>query len=267
MKGEASRNAPHPRDRHLESLRRRDSAARAPGCRRWGCSRWARCRPRAGCAGPPAGAGTCGRDRSPAAPAVAARSAATRATAVIEARVERPSGWATTARAGTLVRHEVAPAHDRLAGGVSPADAAGHHDDRRVARPGRARGVVEPGAQHRRRPPVVLGGAEHDDRVHRPPLVLLARDQHRDERDGVDDGAAKSTRPTWNGRSVGAARLQVERSRRARGRGLPARPPLERSVAIASSAGVFAVHHEARRTGPPSRRTQARSSPRSAWAE
>ena len=53
------------------------------------------------------------------------------ATAVIEAWVVRPSPCATTAPSGHAVRHQVALADHRLAGGVAPADAAGDDDQRR----------------------------------------------------------------------------------------------------------------------------------------
>ncbi|HUQ14897.1 MAG TPA: hypothetical protein VM094_02495 [Gemmatimonadales bacterium] len=47
--------------------------------------------------------------------------------------------------------------------------------------------MIQPGAQHRRGPAVVLRRAQHDDGIHRAPLIVLASHQHRGERDGVDD--------------------------------------------------------------------------------
>ena len=49
--------------------------------------------------------------------------------------------------------------------------AAGHDEVRRDAGPVQRDGVVEPGLEHRGRPAVVLGRAEHNDRVGGAALV------------------------------------------------------------------------------------------------
>ena len=93
------------------------------------------------------------------------------------------------------VRDEVAPPRHRLAGGVAAAHPAGDQDQRRQPVAVEAERVVQPRAEHRRRPAVVLRRAQHDDGVHRHALVLLADDQHHDQRDGVPDRRDEQQEP------------------------------------------------------------------------
>ena len=52
--------------------------------------------------------------------------------------------------------------------------AAGHDERLRQPRVPQRDRMVEPGGEHRRRAPVVLGGTQDDDRVNRPLLVPIA---------------------------------------------------------------------------------------------
>ena len=170
------------------------------------------------------------------------------ATAVIDAVVVRPSLCATHGLLGHAVRHQVAAADHRLAGGVAAADAAGDHDERREPLAVEAERVVEPGPQHRRGAPVVLRGAQHDDGVHRPALVLLAHHQHHDQRHGVDDGrrrAAASPAPGAGRRSAARRRpSEVERFAVLRQDRRRARLPRGGSPPWPPRARRLAVHHE-----------------------
>ena len=103
-----------------------------------------------------------------------------------ERLVRRPAGVLEDER---ILRHAVV---DEVAGGrlglgepVGGLLAARHDDDRRqTPRPQRDH-MVEPRRQLRRRPAVVLGGAEHHDRVDRPGLVTTPRRPHLVQRDHV----------------------------------------------------------------------------------
>ena len=59
--------------------------------------------------------------------------------------------------------------------------AAGDDDHRRDASPVQIDRVIEPRREHRRRPAVVLRGAEHDDRLRRPRVVAARRHPHLHE--------------------------------------------------------------------------------------
>ncbi len=115
---------------------------------------------------------------------------ASAATSVIEAWWSRLSGRGDRAR--TERRGSQIPLADhRLAGGVAPAHASGHHHERGQPLAVEAERVIETGPQHRRWAPVVLRGAEHHDGVHRLPLVELTEDQDHDERGGIDHGGGE----------------------------------------------------------------------------
>ena len=68
----------------------------------------------------------------------------------------------------------------------------------RGARPSsvQAERMIQPGSKDRRGPAVVLRRAQHDDRVDRPALVLLAHHQDHDQRHSVDDPGGQKVRPS-----------------------------------------------------------------------
>jgi hypothetical protein len=78
------------------------------------------------------------------------------------------------------------PSYGRLTGRVSPPDAARHDNPRGQAFPVQSQRVVQPGAEHGRRPSIVLRGAQYHDCVDRPALILLAYYQDRDEGRRID---------------------------------------------------------------------------------
>src|SRR6185503_18112855 len=153
---------------------------------------------------------------------------------------------------------------------VSPADSPGHHQPGGKTFPVQLQRVIQPRPKDRRWPSVVLGGAQYDNGVRWMPLILLAyhEDHHQGHRvhraRGQDDEPERPAklleRRTTSGPSPGhnsklSPWLGTRTSRT---------PSSRRIAAMASSAGGSPWTTNARRIGPPSRRTQARSSSRSA---
>src|SRR5207302_6194966 len=89
--------------------------------------------------------------------------------------------------AGEAVAQQIAAPHFGLAEGIAGADAAGDEHHRGDAAEVQRGGVVEPGAQDRRRMPVVLGRSQHRNGVGGGGLVAGAGDGHRDHDGGPAD--------------------------------------------------------------------------------
>jgi hypothetical protein len=81
-------------------------------------------------------------------------------------------------RGGNPTRHQVMPAYRGLTGGVPPPHPSGDHDAWCQPFAVELKRVIQSGSEHRGGPPVVLGCAQHHDRIDRTPLVLLAYDQN-----------------------------------------------------------------------------------------
>src|SRR5262249_14589354 len=145
---------------------------------------------------------------------------------------------------------------------VARPDAAGHHDRGGEAGAVELHGVVEPGLQDGRRPAVVLGGSEHDDRIGGTALIEPANPPHPAEQDAVQDqchGAQPETpgpRPLHNSNDSPSCGMTMSRT-----------PSSLRICAMAAAGAASPCTTNARLTGPPRALTQARSSVRSAWAE
>src|SRR5688572_1834715 len=157
---------------------------------------------------------------------------------------------------------EVFVPHGRFAHPVSGADAPGDHHQGGESFAVQRERVIEPGLEYRRRAPVVLGRAQHHDRVGRLTLVLAAHPVDPAEQPGVDQGRepdqpapppqrayhSSNDSPIW-----GIVTWPT--------------PSVRSSSAIAVAGPVSPWTTNACRTGPPRRLTQARSSARPAWAE
>ena len=100
----------------------------------------------------------------------------------------RPLHLAQDLVVGHAAFQEVVRARGRLGEPIAGPLAAGHDDDRREALLPQIERVVEPGGQHGRRPPVVLRGAEHDDRVGSLRAVVARCEPHLHERDPDVEG-------------------------------------------------------------------------------
>ena len=87
-------------------------------------------------------------------------------------------GWDT-------MRHQEATPYGCLTRGITTAHPTGHDDPRRVALSVEVKCVIEAGAEHWRRPPIVLGGTQNNDGIHGPSLILLTYYEHHDEGRGV----------------------------------------------------------------------------------
>jgi hypothetical protein len=98
--------------------------------------------------------------------------------------------------------------------------AAGDDEARREAAVVERHGVVEPRAQHRRGTPVVLRGAEDDDRVGARGGVVVRGEHHRGERPEPGHAGEHARRP-----EQGAQRARAARGARAGARGVGAEWP------------------------------------------
>ena len=137
--------------------------------------------------------------------------------------------------------------------------------------------MVEPRLEHRGRPAVVLGGAQHDDGVRRTPLVLLAHDEHEDERHREGDPGGEqeesergeeAANDAWHPRKLPFESTHDNSNDSPCAGTWTSRTPSSRRIpAIVWRAEGSPCTQKARRTGAPIRLTHDRSSVRSAWAE